>query len=153
MRTRRTIILPVCAIIPTLFGGCATTPHNNFEKTWIELDSRRALKEVVEARSPEHSSWAYMGSDQDHHYFVRQPTRLFIGAYKHFKVLKSAYDGIPSAEERPITWNSGQYSHAFSQAKLSGGFSHSVELGLVDDVLIPRSEQISAEQASTSNGG
>ena len=131
--------------ILALFGlwtvsGCATTPHNNFKKRWVELDSEATFKKTVEEDSPEYSLWSYMGSDPSFHYFARHPQQAFIGKHKYYRIARVHYTRISKSDIRPIEWNSGVYSLAFSQAKPAGGFTHSFERGLVDRVLHPQAE-------------
>ena len=117
--------------------GCVTTSVDSREVPKWENVTVEQFRRTVED-SGSRDIWNYAGSDSIYHYFYREPGRMFIGSYLYYKVPKADVQGIPRSREVPFDGKAVSRSFAFTRmAKDRSGFTHSLLLGLVDNVLIP----------------
>lgn len=120
-----------------ILSGCLTTSVDSREVSKWESVTVEQFRRTVED-SGSRDVWNYAGSDNIHHYFYREPGRMFIGSYLYYKVPKADVQGIPRGREVPFDGKAVSLAFAFTQmAKDRSGFTHSLPRGLVDNVLIP----------------
>lgn len=120
-----------------ILAGCVTSPGYAGEPQWIEVIGKE-LRVEVETKSQKDQVWNYSGSSESHHYFYRETARKFAGKRRYYKVPRADVQGIPRSREVPFNGKAVSRSFAFTRmAKDRSGFTHSLLLGLVDNVLIP----------------
>lgn len=120
-----------------MLGGCVVSVANELPK-WENVTTEQFRREVEESGSRE--IWNYAGSDDNYHYFYREPGRISLSTRQpiYRKVRKADIQEISRSQEVSFDGKATSRSIAFTQmAKDRSGFTHSLSRGLVDSVLKP----------------
>jgi hypothetical protein len=133
----RKIIFSFIWVLCVLFVSSCVSPSRSQVSRTIEdfrIITFQELSVLVEEKTRESEFWTYFGKDERYHYFVRMPGRKLFGGRRYLYV-KIDIDSINLGDDSYFFTGRPQVKAFVFSKRINGKFEHSIEYGLIDNIL------------------